>query len=585
MRRRRKYPLLLVWTVFLLSFPIKYGLSGAIRQRNSSNNSNNNKQEEGEELKEEEEYNNNKNNSIDDDNQQQQQSLFLDWVEDALNINTEFVTIENFEYFDYNSAMRDRVDIFYDEENWYYCHYYNTCNNNNNNDDDEYTFFHSDKEKDDEDQIEERRGIVNDEQQKQQQEVYDYYDDDDNDDDEDQFLSVQDYPRVTTRGLAAAKDITSGQIILKIPHAALWTVSNKVDGHPILSKIMGESVRKNKYGWNTEIDEIPILAVALLYYINQEEEEEGKKKKVPSSTKVEIENIEKAKETKEEEEDNGDDYYTAVSYGPYLRLLQQQGINIKEQIPHFWDSKTLRKSATIGVRKVAKGIQRDVRELYERILIPLITDYPNIFGNNNDDDLEWMYSLEKFHWAFAVVNSRHWHLPIPDETKEKDGDSNNNNNNGDSSPSPASSINNNNNNVQLFDDNNASPPASMPTDEWMDLQQEVEHRRDEVTTKSKTSTTTAEGWGGGGRSGEEEDDWSIGNSFLAPVADLLNFGPPCTRGVYNTTTHTFDILATCDIAKGQELTFWYADACQGKEFQFFCSFFFHCNLLDYMYID
>lgn len=483
--RRRRTRYLFFFVVSLLAFPCLV-VSGAIRQRYH------------EDLKDE------KANELQNIN-------FLDWVEDTLNINTELVTIENFEYLDYIQAMKDGVDIFYDEEVQYYQSFIR------GNDAFDYGgdgYYYDDDE--------------------------DYFDEEEDEEDEDQFLSVTDYPTITTRGLAASRDIVVGEVILKVPHDALWTVSNTIDKDPILSKVMGTDIRR-KYGWNSTMDEIPLLAVALLYHYQLNNDH----------------NIYDLEES--EPLDEYDDDVTllsmlqdTVSYAPYLKLMQDT--NLAERIPHLWDSKTLRQAATIGVRRVAKGIQKDVKELYERIMLPLIQDNPDVFGNpfykqkppkdlmelsdqqkiqhpsDGAKELEWMFSLEKFRWAFALVNSRHWQLPIPEEGY---GDTD------DADAFHASS------NMQF--DESASPPASMPTDEWMDLQKELDFLRDEDKNV-----------------GEESIELTMGNSFLAPVADLMNFGPPCTRGLYNTTTHTFDILATCNIAKGQEITFWYGDACQGK---------------------
>jgi hypothetical protein len=406
-------------------------------------------------------------------------SIFFNWVEDSLNINTELVQIQTFQYYDYVKAMKDRVDVFFDEEIQYYNSYYQTALDQNNGEDS------------------------------------------DDDDDDDRFISVRQYPTIPTRGLAASRDIEIGQIVLQIPHSALWTISNRIDNDPILSKVLGLNQRM-KYGWNSQIDEIPMLAVALLYHFQLD---------------------------REVEKENGESPHWA-----YLQILEET--NVHDRIPHLWDSKTLRRSATIGVRKVAKGIQKDVKELYDRIVVPLIQEFPDMFGNHKEqnhltddksqqeddsDDSEWMFSLERFHWAFALVNSRHWQLPIPNgEGKEDEGIVEESNGETEvDDPSLA--------NVQ-FDDN-ASPPASMPTDEWMELQQNLEYLRDEEASELNESD-------------EVDIDWPVGNSFLAPVADLLNFGPPCTRGVYNLSTRTFDILATCHIPMGQEITFWYADACQ-----------------------
>jgi hypothetical protein len=118
---------------------------------------------------------------------------------------------------------------------------------------------------------------------------------------------------------------------------------------------------------------------------------------------------------------------------------------VESTIPHLRDPKTLRLPTTVGVRKVAKGIQKDVAELYESIVQVLVDEHADLFGDpqnrhhhhqggeddedqdedddeqfdEEEEDKEWMYSLERFHWA----NSRHWHLPIPSSNQKEEEDS------------------------------------------------------------------------------------------------------------------------------------------------------------------
>ena len=547
---------------------------------------------------------------------QQQHDDFLEWCQDSLGINVGLVEIDHFGYPDYIRAMEDRIDVFCDD-----------CNEEDDNDEDNYNDIESDNnnkndsENDATDREKENGNDSDSLSTKSKQHKIESLDDGD------RYLSVEhEYPPVSVRGLKASRDIQVGEVVLSIPHSALWTVHNAIDasGDIHLVAAIGPAARQT-HGWECPgMDEIPLLAITLLYHMDKNRDR--------------------------------------PDHGPYLEILELQTNKLEEMIPHLWSSRKLRKVATPSVRNVAKGIRQDVVDLYESIVMVLIEDHPTVFGNqkNEKKNNEWMFSLEKFHWAFALVNSRHWHLEIPDDPtapfSENDGDENDENNlvAAESEPIPpvlspvdlslddvaasdrydtpvddtddaaadaktvrgsqqlqpgsppdtlglddtsASDSNNpaddsNANTVRgpvVDDDEHASfapdqegPPAATPTDEWVDIQdqklrEEEDREMKPNETRSEDETTAEEINNPSGNNtpfdytdettnddNEEEEDnyWPSGNSFLAPLADLLNFGPPCTRGIYNHGSNAFEIIATCDFRKGQEITFWYTDACE-----------------------
>eukprot|EP00535_Pseudo-nitzschia_heimii_P013482 CAMPEP_0197196666 /NCGR_PEP_ID=MMETSP1423-20130617/32475_1 /TAXON_ID=476441 /ORGANISM="Pseudo-nitzschia heimii, Strain UNC1101" /LENGTH=981 /DNA_ID=CAMNT_0042650477 /DNA_START=270 /DNA_END=3217 /DNA_ORIENTATION=- len=530
------------------------------------------------------------------ESQHQQYDNFLMWCQDSLGIDVGLIEIDHFDYHNYLRAMEDRIDIFCDD-----------CNDDDDDDDwdgNDYNTNESDSDnKSGSDAYSQNRPGSG-------RRMISLYD-------EVRYLSVtEEYSPVSVRGLKASRDIEVGEIVLSIPHEALWTVHNAIDasGDPNLVESMGPAARR-RHGWESPgMDEIPLLAVTVLYHMDKD----------AASTADAPPGI--------DNESSRDPH----DHGPYLEILKQQTNKLEDTIPHLWSSRKLRKSATPAIRKVATAIRKDVVELYESIVMVLIENHPSVFGNhhniaehpsatatdgdpgNTDGDeeassqREWMFSLEKFHWAFALVSSRHWHLNIPDDPTIPFSDVDDPV--AEPQPPPASSpdveVESDSGSFDAaeddgyFDENHDSsadqetPPAATPTDEWVvihdqklieeeeremdrndetdvenDIQEgpsEVSHPntnriKDEKANEDEDRQDEENYWPEDRqdeKANEDEDRQPPGNSFLAPLADLLNFGPPCTRGLYNHVTMAFEIVATCEFREGQEITFWYTDACE-----------------------
>lgn len=325
-------------------------------------------------------------------------------------------------------------------------------------------------------------------------------------------------PMIPVRGLAASRDISVGEVVIRIPLQALFSVATTIDNDPVLGPIMGPEARK-RYGWDADESgsrdddgagilsseskdtvegsvlsesyvELPLLAVALLHH-----------KRLGSTSPI----------------------------ASYMRILERTPT---DTFPFLWDKQRLRSDVSEGIRTVARGIKRDMKDFYINVVQVLIDDHPDIFGKQGDEK-DWTFSFENFKWAFAIINSRHWQLPISDLQQRTPASP--------KRPVSKGTDGSEDHDSSRFTEDEQLPPAGTPTELW--IRRENEHRGNVGGEPLESSSRVSP------------------HSFLAPVADLLNFGPPCTRGHYNEELRTFDIVASCSFRQGQEVTFWYSDEC------------------------
>jgi hypothetical protein len=431
------------------------------------------------------------------------------------------------------------------------------------------------------------------------------------------------YYNITTRGLAAIRNINKGEIVISVPFHALLTLPTTIDHDPVLSQLMGPAARQ-RHGWNLDKTRINH------HQQHQQQQQEDVLQR-----------------EKDDDDDDDDDiilsYYetalltVAILYHVQLHTLSPQWFYMDillqtnlTSIPFYnasSHSNTITYHPSHEVQYIIKQIQKDIRDMYQNVMIPLIQQHAHIFGkplntkkdhdphshsdvqstvrertslfhgDNHEtepqpqepspqEQEEWMYSYEKFEWAFAIVHSRHWHLPLQDlddmmsdfqphgsmywndasfdmdYNRSSDGDS--------SSGSSSSGSDSSSTTTDTSTDSIHQMPASLPTEEYISLQQQQlqqqqqreEEEADEEVKKMQhveeyiqsTSSLSSSSF-------PKEEKMITKHSFMAPLADMMNFGPPCTRGQYNTITKAFEVVATCDFVQGQEVTFWYSDAC------------------------
>lgn len=346
-------------------------------------------------------------------------------------------------------------------------------------------------------------------------------------------------PTTTVRGLAATRTIEIGEVMISVPYHSLLSLHTTIDEDPILSKILGPAQRQ-KYGWtlhqtssrrngqadgrldfgkgggkeisdSTSYYEIALLIIAILYH---------------------------------------DSLGRISPHWFYIQSLKEASI---DNIPFLWDDQRIHSEFDLGkmdvngrfieVKKQLREIQRDIREMYNETIDILIRDFAGTFAPPADTNgSNWAYSFENFQWAFAVVNSRHWHLPLQDLDEivmdlrgiKEDPD-----------PAVMEQVN-----VGMVGEDINTMPANSPTDEIVSLQDEA--LKLESVEEYIVPSPSPMG----------NENIVSKHSFMAPLADLLNFGPPCAQGQYNSKKKVFEVLATCRFEKGQEVTFWYGHDCE-----------------------
>ena len=326
-----------------------------------------------------------------------------------------------------------------------------------------------------------------------------YWDDNDIDDRLDKFDWLEEYTSVQTtdeidkneelptklvRGLAAKHDIQVGDVVISIPLFSLLSIPTTIDHDPVLSRILGPEARI-KYGFTDASEyELPLLVLAVLYHRSL-----------------------------------GDD--SPISH--YIDVLLETST---DSFPFLWSDWELREKTDDRdeVKNLARGIRQDLHGLYNDVMGTLVRENREWFGPpvgynpQGVNSVDWIYSYENFQWAFALVISRHHYLPISAFDDEESVKSIKR------PPTPKLADYPSIMHETLSSANEVVPPANQPTDSWVD----EAHNEERVVEDDIIIVPTDDDL-----TSQFSSTSPVKHSFLAPLADLINFGPPCLIGSYN----------------------------------------------------
>jgi len=300
----------------------------------------------------------------------------------------------------------------------------------------------------------------------------------------DEIGNNEELPTKLVRGLAAKHDIQVGDVVISIPLFSLLSIPTTIDHDPVLSRILGPEARI-QYGFTDASEyELPLLVLAVLYHRSL-----------------------------------GDD--SPISH--YIDILLETST---DSFPFLWSDKELREMTDDRgeVKKLARGIRQDLHVLYNDVMGTLVRENKEWFGppdgysphQSEVNAVDWIYSYENFQWAFALVISRHHYLPISafdDEDSIKSIKR---------PPTPKLADYPSIMHETLSSANEVVPPANQPTDSWVDEAHNEERVvEDDIIVPTDDDLTS------------QSSSSPVKHSFLAPLADLINFGPPCLIGSYN----------------------------------------------------
>ena len=236
------------------------------------------------------------------------------------------------------------------------------------------------------------------------------------------------------------------------------------------------------------------------------------------------------------------------------------------------------------LRRLVDEVNYDIERKYKHLVPRLAELYPEVFGrgikkkkdkdkdkdkdDNNKDggeqseaaQEEWAYSYEQYREAYVILLSRYWSLELKDADEDQDQDTTSSRRvelerddddderrdcetQQDGSKSCAEATDG--------DESDAAAAAAVSSSS-----------SDDAASSSSAVSAITSSAPSSSSSSSSSSPVSHYHDFLAPFADLLNFGPPSTYATYDALSRRFEIRATRAHEEGEEVTFYYTSECE-----------------------